>query len=101
MIRTSLQHVVAFGHAVRLFEREKLLDEQDRTGKWKCRRSAIGVSLRRGEPDFAPDPATMPLVDFLIRSAGSQGERAWYHRTFIGTLCSRNRIPDVSRSFCG
>lgn len=69
------QHIVAFGHAVRLFEREKLLDEQDRTGKWKRRRSAIGASLRRGEPDFAPDPATIPLVDFLMPGTKAKLEK--------------------------
>lgn len=60
------QHVVAFGYAVRLFAREELLEEQDRTGKWKRRRASIGASLRKGDPDFTPDPTTVPLVDFLM-----------------------------------
>jgi len=69
------QHIVAFGHAVRFFERERLLDEQDRTGKWKRRRSAIGASLRSGEPDFVPDPVTVPLIDFLMPGTKAKLEK--------------------------
>lgn len=69
------QHVVAFGYAVQIFGRGKLLDDQDRTGKWKLRQSAIGTSLRGGEPDFAPDPATIPLVDFLIPGTKAKLEK--------------------------
>ena len=69
------QHIVAFGHAVRLFQRDEMLDEQDRTGKWKRRSAAIGASLRNGQPDFAPDPASILLVDFLMPGTKAKLEK--------------------------
>ncbi|MBN9489947.1 MAG: hypothetical protein J0H44_22150 [Alphaproteobacteria bacterium] len=69
------QHVVAFGHAARLFKRDEMLAEQDRTGKWKRRSAAIGASLRNGQPDFAPDPASILLVDFLMPGTKAKLEK--------------------------
>lgn len=69
------QHVVAFGHAARLFKRDDMLAEQDRTGKWKRRSAAIGASLRKGQPDFAPDPVSILLVDFLMPGTKAKLEK--------------------------
>ena len=66
------QHVVAFGHVIRHFEQEKLLDGQDGTGKWKRRATAIGRSLRDDRPDFLPDRATLPLILFLYPAIGEK-----------------------------
>ncbi|WP_189341774.1 hypothetical protein, partial [Mesorhizobium sp. M2A.F.Ca.ET.042.01.1.1] len=60
------EHVVAFGHAIRRFARQKTIETQDRTGKWKQRAAGIGKSLRAGEPDFAPEPYSIDLAGFLI-----------------------------------
>lgn len=60
------EHVVAFGHAIRHFAREKTIEVQDHTGKWKRRAESIGRSLRAGKPDFAPDPKSIELIGFLI-----------------------------------
>ncbi|MET3524209.1 hypothetical protein [Mesorhizobium abyssinicae] len=66
------QHVVAFGHAIRHFGREALLDSQDGTGKWKARKAAIRRSLERREPKFIPDAATLPLLMVLIPEVGEK-----------------------------
>ncbi|MGE3907158.1 MAG: DUF6035 family protein [Reyranellaceae bacterium] len=60
------QHAVAFGHALLHFGTADLVDSQDRTGKWKQRRQLIRQSLKRGEPDYVPDRATLALVGFLM-----------------------------------
>ncbi|KWV51989.1 hypothetical protein AS026_05310 [Rhizobium altiplani] len=60
------EHVAAFGHAIRHFARQKTIETQDHTGKWKRRAEGIGRSLRAGEPDFAPEPNSIDLAGFLI-----------------------------------
>lgn len=60
------QHVAAFGHALLHFEKAALVERQDRSGKWKRRRSAIRDSLERGEPDFRPDPDSLPVIGFVM-----------------------------------
>ncbi|WP_210289175.1 DUF6035 family protein [Aminobacter ciceronei] len=65
-------HVVAFGHAIRHFGMENLLDAQDRTGKWKARKVAIRRSLEKREPKFMPDAASLPLLVLLIPEVGEK-----------------------------
>jgi len=54
------QHVVAFGHAFRFFDREELLDEQDRTRKIETRRAAIDASTH-GRTEFCARPRYYPF----------------------------------------
>lgn len=66
------EHVVAFGHAIRHFGKETLLNGQDGTGKWRARKAAIRRSLERGERKFMPDAASLPLLKLLIPEVGEK-----------------------------
>jgi hypothetical protein len=66
------QHVVAFGHALRHFETAELVESQDRTGKWKKQRKIFRESLKRGAPDFLPDPESLALIDLLMPGVGKK-----------------------------
>ncbi|MCB9949159.1 MAG: hypothetical protein H6842_15260 [Rhodospirillaceae bacterium] len=60
------RHIAAFGFAVKAFEREKLVDEQDSSGKWKRKRKAIRAALKRRDPAYVPDLEHLSLVSFLF-----------------------------------
>ncbi|MER2534756.1 MAG: DUF6035 family protein [Rhizobiaceae bacterium] len=59
-------HAAAFCLSIEYFKARELVREQDRSGKWEARVQAIRESLRRGDPDFVPDRATLALVGFLM-----------------------------------
>lgn len=66
------QHVVAFGHALRHFGAADAMEAQDGTGKWKRRRATIRASLERGDREFMPDIASLPLLMLLIPEVGKK-----------------------------
>lgn len=60
------RQLIAFGHALKLYERSKLVAEQDTKGKWKTRSAAISKRMRIYDPEFIPDEALLPLMRFLF-----------------------------------
>lgn len=60
------EHIAAFGFAVRFFDRTGMLDQQDRSQKWKRRAAKIARSLRNGGPDFQPDMEYIGLIGFIV-----------------------------------
>ncbi|MBB5985637.1 putative secreted protein [Sphingobium sp. B1D3A] len=57
---------MTFGHALKLYDRSKLIAEQDTKGKWKTRIAAISKRMRAYDPEFIPDDALLPLMRFLF-----------------------------------
>lgn len=66
------EHLVALGHAFRHFGREALLDQQDKSGKWSRRRTAIRRAIRSYENAFQPDTETLNLLGFLFPEIGEK-----------------------------
>lgn len=60
------QHIISFGYAINHFDRKKLIEIQDKTGKWKNRCNFLRDAMRIGDPEVKPDRETMPLVGFLV-----------------------------------
>ncbi|MGI9377584.1 MAG: DUF6035 family protein [Tsuneonella suprasediminis] len=70
--------LVAFGHAVNIYERATLLKEQDTKGKWNDKlvgkNGAEGISTRmkRRDETLAPNPELLPLLTFLFPKVGAK-----------------------------
>lgn len=64
--------LVAFGHALNIYDRRKLIADQDVSRKWHDRLSGkddehgIAARLRERDPAFAPDADLLPLMSFLF-----------------------------------
>lgn len=66
------QHVLSFGHAIRHFGQKEFFNSQDKSGKWQRRAAGIKQSLGDREPDFMPEPETIPLLLFLFPVIGEK-----------------------------
>lgn len=72
-----------FGCALRHYERDRLIEAQDKHGKWAKRRREIIEALRRFGSDFEPDSRWLPALLFLFPEIGKQTEKriASFNRT--------------------
>lgn len=66
------QHVAAFGFAVKQFEREELLQKQDKSGKWSHRREKLRNALKARQANYLPDLNSIPLLIFLFPEIGTK-----------------------------
>lgn len=60
------RQLLAFGHAVKVYDRRRQIVEEDGKGRWRGRSASIAVRMREHDPEFLPDVQLMPLMRFLF-----------------------------------
>jgi hypothetical protein len=65
-------HLLAFGFAIQHFQREDMLQEQDKHGKWAKRRATIKLAIQKLDPDYLPDTRWLPATIFLFPEIGDR-----------------------------
>lgn len=58
--------LVAFGHALIVYERTKQIADEDNKGKWTGRMKPVSAAMRNFDPAYIPDPELLPLMEFLF-----------------------------------
>jgi hypothetical protein len=70
------EHLIAFHYALKHFDaldnlgREKLLQEQDKSGKWARRKVEIREKLKASDSKYIPDKIFLPALMFLFPEVG-------------------------------
>lgn len=65
------EHLLAFGHALKLSGHDELLKSQDTSGKWKRRRDEIGPRVKARDPKYMPSTEWLPVLSFLFPEVGA------------------------------
>ncbi|MES2988707.1 MAG: DUF6035 family protein [Pseudomonadota bacterium] len=58
--------LLAFGHAVKVYERSAQIAGEDVTEKWSRRMKPVSAAMHRRDPAYLPDPSLLPLLTFLF-----------------------------------
>jgi hypothetical protein len=58
--------LVAFGHALKIYERSEQIAREDTTGKWAERMKPVSAAMRTRDPAYTPDADLLPLMAFLF-----------------------------------
>jgi hypothetical protein len=68
------RHLLAFGYALQVYDRSSQIEAQDGSGKWSRKAKAARAQLSRRDPDSLPDPAVLPILEFLFPEVGARVE---------------------------
>jgi hypothetical protein len=60
------RQLLAFGHALKIYDRGQQIVEEDGKGRWRDRSAIIAARMRGYYPEFLPDVELMPLMRFLF-----------------------------------
>jgi len=60
------RQLLAFGHALRIYDRGQRIADEDGKGRWRDRSAIIAERMRGYDPEFLPDLELMPLMRFLF-----------------------------------
>lgn len=58
--------LVAFGHALKIYERTEQVANEDSKGKWAERMKPVSTAMRNFDPAYLPDADLSPLMAFLF-----------------------------------
>lgn len=68
------EHVLTMGYAIRVYGRETLISEQDKSGKWAKRTQSIRKLILEGDQRYLPDEDTLSFLKFVFPEVGSKVE---------------------------
>lgn len=60
------RQLLAFGHAVKIYDRAEQIAREDTKGKWEPRMKPVSAAMRAHDPTYMPDPTLLPLMEFLF-----------------------------------
>lgn len=66
------QHLLVFGYALKHFERDTLIEEEDASGKWRKRSRKLRQKLSDRVPKYLPDRKLLPILSFLFPEIGER-----------------------------
>jgi Family of unknown function (DUF6035) len=66
------RQLLAFGYALRQYNRSSQIESEDGTGKWSKKTERIAARLRRYDADLLPDGQLLPVMEFLFPEVASQ-----------------------------
>jgi hypothetical protein len=64
--------LLAYGYAIKEFDRAALLREQDKSDRWKRRSDLIAEALRSRDETYMPPAELLPLMHLLFPSVGKR-----------------------------
>lgn len=60
------RQLLAFGYALKIYDRDRQIADEDGKGRWRARSAIIGTRMREYDPELLPDAELMPLMRFLF-----------------------------------